>query len=187
MRAKFSKTRLNAVLVREINVPAGEVAIEWLLLTSLPISTEQEVLRIIELYCLRWQIEIFFRVLKQGCRIEERLFETLPRLQRFLAVALIISWRTLLLSRLGRESPDLDCEVIFDKSEWQSVYQIIHKQRPPATPPTLGEIIRMVAQLGGYVNRKRDAYPGPETIWKGLLRLRDLAEAWDTFGPGRKK
>lgn len=184
---KLPDVEVNLVLVRELNPPAGDVPVEWLLLTSLQIDTEEEVLRVIRLYCLRWQIEIFFRVLKQGCRIEERLFETLPRVKRYLAIALIISWRTLQLSRLGRETPGVSCETFFEKSEWQAVYQITQKKQPPSTPPTLGAIVRMVAQLGGYVNRKKDAYPGPETIWKGIVRMNDLATAWETFGPGKPK
>jgi hypothetical protein len=183
----LSDVEVNAVLVREVNPPAGDVAIEWLLLTSLPITTTEEVLYVIQTYCLRWQIEIFFRVLKQGCRIEERLFETLPRLKRYLAIAFIISWRTLLLSRLGRETPDVSCEAIFEACEWKAVYQVTQKKLPPEIPPTLGEIVRMVAQLGGYVNRTKGAYPGPETIWKGILRMNDLATAWNSFGPGQNE
>jgi hypothetical protein len=176
---------VNLVLVREVTPPAGDIPVEWLLVTSLPINTTEEILRVISLYCIRWQIEIFFRVLKQGCRVEERLFETLPRLERFLAMSLIVSWRTLQLSRLGRETPGISCETLFDKSEWKSVYQITQKKAPPQTPPTLGELVRMVAQLGGYVNRTKEAYPGPETIWKGIVRMNDLATAWESFGPGK--
>lgn len=178
---------VNLVLVREVDPPAGDVAIEWLLVTSLPIDTTAEVLRVIKLYCIRWKIEIFFRVLKQGCRIEERLFETLPRVERYLAIALIVSWRTLYLSRLGRETPGISCECVFDASEWKSVYQITQQKQPPTTPPTLGEVVRMVAQLGGYVNRKKGTYPGPETIWKGIVRMNDMATAWMVFGPGKKR
>ena len=62
-----------------------------------------EVLRVIRCYCLRWMIELFFRVLKQGCRVESRRFESLDRVTRFLAVALIVAWRTLYVTRLGRD------------------------------------------------------------------------------------
>lgn len=175
---------INVVWVHEINPPEGEEPIEWLLLTSLPIANAEQVLRVIQIYCLRWTIELFFRVLKQGCRIEKRLFETIERVERFLAVALIVAWRTLYVTRLGRDFPDLDCEVIFDVSEWKAVYQFIHKKPPPKNPPKLQEMIRMVAQLGGYVNRPRDDEPGAETVWKGLQRVHDLARCWNLFGPG---
>ena len=82
---------LNVVLVREINPPAKDEPVEWLLLTSLPIDTSEEVREVIACYSLRWMIEIFFRTLKSGCRIEERRFETLPRLLNCLAIYLIVA------------------------------------------------------------------------------------------------
>ena len=184
---KLPDVTVNAVLVREIHPPEGEEPIEWLLLTSLPITTEAEVLRVIQTYCLRWMIEVFFRVLKQGCRIEWRRFEHLDRVTRYLAVALLVSWRTLYVTRLGRDFPDLDCEAIFEASEWKAVYQVTQKRPPPETPPKLQEMVRMVAQLGGYINRPRADEPGSETIWKGLQRMHDMALCWDLFGPGNRK
>ena len=56
------------------------------------------------------------------------------------------------------------------------------RQEPPATPPTLNEMIRMIATLGGYVNR-RSTQPGPQTLWLGLQRVHDLSTAWEAFGP----
>ena len=181
---KLPDVTINAVLVREVAPPAGEEPIEWLLLTSLPIGTTEEVLRVIQSYCQRWIIELFFRVLKQGCQVESRRFEYLDRVTRFLAVALIVAWRTLYVTRLGRDSPDLDCEAVFTPAEWKPVYQITQKQRPPKRPPKLQAMVRMVAQLGGYVNRPRHDEPGAETIWKGLQRMHDMALCWETFGPG---
>ena len=180
---KLPAVPLNVVHVREIDPPEGDVPIEWLLLTSLPIDTPEQVLRVITTYALRWQIEVFFRVLKQGCRLEARRFETLDNVWRYLAVALVISWRTLFVMRMGREFPDLSCEAVFDVSEWKSVYQVTQKKPPPETPPTLREMVRMVGQLGGFVNRSIGAMPGVETIWKGLQRMHDMALCWDAFGP----
>jgi hypothetical protein len=183
---KLPDVTVNVVFVQEINPPAGEEPISWLLLTSLPISTTAEVLSVIQTYCQRWSIEVFFRVLKQGCRIEWRRFEKQERVERFLAIALIVSWRTLYVTRLGRECPDLNCEAVFEVSEWKSVYQVTQKKTPPKTPPKLQEFVRMVAQLGGYVNRPRADEPGAETIWKGLQRTYDIANCWELFGPGKK-
>ncbi len=177
---------VNVVWAHEVQPPGDDEPIDWLLMTDLPITTPDEVLRVIQTYSVRWTIESFFRVLKQGCRVEKRLFETLDRVERFLAVSMIVAWRTLYVSRLGRDFPDVDCEAVFETSEWKSVYQFIHKGPPPAIPPRLQEMVRMVAQLGGYVNRPRDDEPGAETIWKGLQRLHDLARCWDLFGPGGK-
>lgn len=181
---KLSAVSVNVVMVREANPPAGEVAIEWLLLTSLPIADVDEVQRVIESYCVRWMIEVFFRTLKSGCRIEERRFEHIDRQLRCLAVYLIIGWRTLYVCRLGRACPDISCEAIFESAEWKSVYRVVKDHKPPTKPPRLQDIVRMIAQLGGYVDRPRQDPPGPQTIWIGLQRMHDFATCWKLFGPG---
>lgn len=179
---KLPEVTVNLVLVEETNPPAGETPIQWLLITTLPIAEPEQVRQIVSYYCIRWQIEIYFRTLKSGCRIEERQFETLDRLVNCLAVYSIVAWKIMYLCRLGRECPDLDCEVIFEPSEWKSVYMTVRHAEPPSTPPTLNEITRMIATLGGYVDR-RSTEPGPQTLWLGLQRVHDLSTAWETFGP----
>ncbi|MEO6809078.1 MAG: IS4 family transposase [Isosphaeraceae bacterium] len=178
---------VHAVLVTEANPPEGDVAVEWLLLTSLPIDTEEQVHLIVHYYCTRWMVEIFFRVLKSGCRVESRRFERVDRLLPCLAIYLIVAWRTLYVCRLGRSCPDLSCEAVFEPAEWRSVYQIVKREPPPNRPPKLQELVRLVAQLGGYVNRMRSDEPGPQTVWLGLQRLHDIALCWRIFGPGAKE
>jgi hypothetical protein len=175
---------VNAVLVTEMNPPEDDVAVEWLLLTSLPIETMEQVCLVIQYYCTRWMVEVFFRTLKSGCRVEGRRFEDVARLLPCLALYLIVTWRTLYVCRLGRSCPELSCEAVFEPAEWQSVYQVVKREKPPEQPPSLQAMVRLVAQLGGYVNRKRDDEPGPQTVWLGLQRLHDIALCWQVFGPG---
>ena len=176
---------VNVVLVRELHPPHGEDPIEWVLLTTLPIDTPNDVRKVIQYYSVRWMIEVFFRTLKSGCRVEERRFEHIDRLLPCAAVYLMVAWRTLMVCRLGRSCPDMDCEAVFEPSEWKSVWMAIHRKAPPRRSPKLAEMLRLIGQLGGYVNRpNRIDPPGPQTIWQGLQRMRDLAWAWDTFGPG---
>lgn len=177
---------VNVVLVREINPPAGEEPVEWLLLTSLPIDTLDAVRQVIQYYCVRWMIEIFFRTLKSGCRIEERRFEQLRRLLNCLAVYLIAGWRALYACRLGRSCPEMSCEAVFEPAEWKAVYRVLRRKSPPQTPPSLQEMVRLVAQLGGYVNKHRADEPGPQTVWLGLARAHDFALCWQLFGPESK-
>jgi Transposase Tn5 dimerisation domain/Transposase DNA-binding len=178
---------VNVVLVHEPNPPDGEPPVEWILLTSLPIDTLDLVRQVIQNYCVRWLVEVFFRTLKSGCRVEERRFEHVDRFLPCLAIYLIVTWRTLYVCRLGREFPDISCEAVFEPAEWQSVYQIVKGDKPPKQPPTLREMVRLVAQLGGYVNRKRDDEPGPQTTWLGMQRLHDIALCWMAFGPGAQE
>lgn len=179
---KLPEVTLNMVLAEEPNPPDGATPIQWLLVTTLPIDNAVQVQQIVSYYSVRWQIEIYFRTLKSGCRIEDRQFETLERILNCLAVYSIIAWKVMYLTRLGRECPDLSCELIFDESEWKSVYMTVRHEDPPSTPPSLNEMIRMIASLGGYVIR-RSTHPGTQTLWFGLQRVHDLSTAWDTFGP----
>lgn len=180
---KLAPVTINVVLVDETNPPDGQPPIQWILLTTLPIDSSDAVQKIVSYYCIRWQIEIYFKTLKSGCRVEERYFERMGRLENCLAVYLVVAWKILYLCRLGRDCPDLDCELVFTPSEWKAVYMIVKHQAPPATPPTLNEMIRMIASLGGYVIRKK-TNPGTQTLWLGLQRVHDLSRAWTSFGPG---
>lgn len=176
---------VNVVLVREPCPPPGEVAVEWVLVTTLPIDTPEQVRLIVEYYCVRWNIEILFRTLKSGCRIEHRRFEHVDRISRCLALYLIVAWRTLFVCRMGRECPDADCETLFEPSEWKAVWVAVHRKTAPRKNPRLSEMVHLIAQLGGYVERPKSE-PGPQTVWIGLQRMYDLAWAWETFGPQAK-
>lgn len=179
---KLPVLTVNVVLATEVDPPPDEPAIEWLLLTSEPIGAVDDALQVLEHYSVRWMIEVFFRVLKSGCRVEERRFENLERVLPMLALALIVGWRTLFLCHLGRAFPDLDCETLLEPSEWKAVYRIVIGKPPPKTPPPLGKMIKLIARLGGYIERPGSP-PGPQTLWLGLQRAHDMALCWDTFGP----
>ncbi len=169
--------KIYALLAREENPPSGEDAIEWLLLTNLEISTLEQAQTVLNWYVCRWEIEIYFRVLKSGCEIEELQLQTPDRRAACLALYLIIAWRVLFLTRVGRACPDLPCDIVFDTQEWQAVYIVTTRHPPSTTPPTLNEMILMIACLGGYLNRKHDEPPGPKSIWIGLQRTHDFAIA----------
>jgi hypothetical protein len=174
---------VQVVLVREPSPPAGEPAVEWLLVTTLPIDTLGHVRTVVEYYCVRWCIELLFRTLKSGCRIERRRFEHIDRVLPCVGLYLIVAWRTLFVCRLGRSGPDLDCEALFEPAEWKAVWMAVHRQKPPPKAPPLAAIVHLVARLGGYVERP-DSEPGTQTLWIGLQRMYDLAWAWESFGPG---
>jgi hypothetical protein len=184
---KLPNIYVNAILVKEEHPPAGEEAIEWLLFTSLPIETFAEVTTVLGYYCCRWEIEVYFYTLKSGCKIEELQLERQERYEVCLAMYMIVAWRVLYLLMLGRKCPEMPCDAVLSDAEWKSVYIIATKQQPPATPPPLAEMVPMIAEMGGYINRKGDGPPGPQTMWIGLQRMRDFAIAWSAFGPQTKK
>lgn len=183
---KLPEVEVNAVLAREVNPPKDVAPVEWMILTSLPVETFEQACDIINSYLCRWQIEVFFKVLKSGCQIEELQLETEERLKPCIALYMIISWRTLFVTMLSRQKPDEPCTVLFEDDEWKPVYRIVKQQDLPKKIPTLGKFIIMLASLGGYLNRKGDRPPGNQCVWIGLRRMIDFTQAWRAFGPERK-
>ena len=170
----------------EKNPPPGEDPVEWLLLTSLPINTFKKVCRVIEYYCCRWQIELYFKVLKSGCKVEDRQFEHADHYLPCLAVYMVIAWRVMYVMMLGRECPEMSCSEVFSEDEWKAVYVVVRQEPAPDQPPTLQEMIYIIARLGGHLGRKHDGPPGPKAMWIGMQRMSDLALAWRTFGPATR-
>jgi hypothetical protein len=93
------------VHVREDSPPAGAEPIEWFLLTTVGIETVEDAINCVKWYCLRWRIEDWHRVLKTGCRVEEIAHKTSERLRRAIAINLVIAWRIMLMTLLGRQTP----------------------------------------------------------------------------------
>jgi hypothetical protein len=174
---KLPDVEVTALLATEPHPPAGEQPVEWLLLTNLPVDTPAQALEKLSWYLCRWQIEVFFRILKSGCRIEKLQLEKIERLEPALAFYMIIAWRVLFLTMLGRECPEMPCDVVFDTAEWHAVYIVSERKAPPETPPTLDSMVRRIASLGGFLNRKSDGVPGPQTLWIGLQRAADFVMA----------
>ena len=168
---------VTAVLAREEAPPLGEKAIEWQLLTNRVAETLEQVVELIDWYRRRWLVEIFFHILKSGCRVEALQLGTLERLERALVIYLIIAWRILHLVTWGRDCPELPCDVLFDPEEWQAAWIVAHRCPPPTTPPRLGEMVRLIAGFGGFLGRKGDGHPGPKAIWEGMQRVREFAIA----------
>jgi hypothetical protein len=175
-KEKLPTITLWAVWAVESNPPAGVEAVEWLLLTTVPINSTAEAVEILEWYAARWGIEVWHKVLKSGCRIEDRQLEAAERLIRCLTLYSVIAWRILYATLLARAAPEVPCTVLLDAEEWQGLYCRIHRVAiAPAKPPTLRQAVRWIAQLGGFLGRKRDGEPGVTVLWKGFQHLVDIA------------
>jgi len=178
--------RLDPITIQVIHCvekdpPNDQDKVEWFLLTSLPVHDSQTVTDIVNWYLCRWQIEVFFKTLKSGCLIEKLQFESFKATSNCIALYMIIAWRILYLTTLGRLCPEIECDCVFEPDEWQSVYSVFTKKPPPQKPSALNEIILMIAKLGGFLGRTGDEYPGPKVMWIGIQRMRDFTLAWGTF------
>jgi len=179
---KLSALEVTAILAKEESPPPGIEPIEWMLLTSLPVTSGTEAEEKVRWYLCRWQIEVYFRILKSGCKVEQLQLQTRDRLEVAVAFYMIIAWRVLYLAMLGRTVPDLCCEAVLAVEEWQAIYIVVQKKKPPQRPPALGEMLTLLARLGGYLARKADGPPGPKAIWIGLQRTRDFVLAIEAMG-----
>lgn len=174
---KLPAVEVTAILAWEENPPEGVEPVEWLLLTNLAVETAEEAQEKVQWYVCRWQIEVYFRILKSGCKVEELQLQERDRLEVALALYMIVAWRVLYLIMLGRTLPEISCEVVLAPEEWKAVYLVTQKKRPPRQPPLLQEALVMIARLGGFLARKGDGLPGPKAIWIGLQRTRDFVLA----------
>jgi hypothetical protein len=199
---RFSRVTLSAPLLKETQPPLTVWAIEaseeatrpgrksilWRLLTTLPVAEAAAAVEKVIWYSQRWQIEVFHKVLKSGCKIEQRQLQTRTRLQRVLMLDLIVAWRVMHLNQAARRSPQASAGPWLTEPEWQVLWSYMNPDQPlPTTAPLLKQTVRWIGQLGGFIGRKSDGEPGPIVLWRGLQRLHDLTVAWSlpkTVGNG---
>jgi len=170
---KGGTVQANCIVAREVDPPAGEEAVIWRLLTNRDVSTPEAAIELIDWYRARWEIEMLFDVLKNGCRVEALQLSTMERVECALALYLIVAWRIAHLMRMGRVCPDMDARLLFELEEVQAAYLLANKPLPKSAP-RLNDVIRLIAGLGGFLGRKSDGEPGAKTLWIGLQRLVDF-------------
>ena len=160
------------VWAHELRAPTEAEPIEWLLLTSVAVESADQALERLDWYAVRWGIDTWHKILKSGCRIEQRQLQSLARLQRLLSVYAVIAWRIQYASILARLVPDMACTAILETNEWQALYCLVHQTpKPCATAPPLRQAVRWIARLGGFIGRPSDGEPGVKTLWKGFQYL----------------
>lgn len=127
-KKSWSGLSLWAVWVHEPNPPAGVEALDWMLLTDLPVTNAEQAWEKIQWYCKRWGIEEWHRALKNGCQVEQREFKTAEHLQRVLAFDLIVAWRVLACVKMGRALPQLPATVLYSPEELQILLAAFKKK-----------------------------------------------------------
>ncbi len=161
------------IVAREVDPPAGVKPIEWRLLSNREVDDLDAAAQLIDWYRALGGGTILSRAQERlsGRGVATRID---ARLERALALFIVVAWRIARLMRLGRTCPELDAQLLFEPDEWQAAY-ILNRKEPPAMPPSLNEVVRLVARLGGFLARKGDGEPGVKTIWHGLQRVMDFA------------
>lgn len=121
--------------------------------------------------------------------------KTAERIEKALATYSIVAWRLCAgahrhcrrqwriavgdwLTYQARENPCLPCDTILETHEWQSLYCHFHGFPLTKDPPSIKQAVIWIAQLGGFLARRHDAFPGVKNLWRGLQRLNDIASTW---------
>lgn len=164
---------LNVVQVREVDAPADVDPIAWVLTTNEPISTPEEIERVVDLYRQRWLIEEFFKALKTGCDFESRQLESFATLTNALALMLPVAWQMLLIRWMSRTNPSAPADTVLTSSQMTILRSCGQKLSPGATAL---DAFYAVAGLGGHI--KNNGAPGWLTLFRGLETLTTLERGW---------
>lgn len=168
---------LNIVYTKEISDSKNDNTIEWMLCTNLPISRLEDAIEKLDWYCLRWRIEVFFKIIKSGFKVEDCRLETGGRLIRYLAVISVVAWQVYWLTLVSRSCPNISCELFLNEFEWKLLFKKINSKKSiPSSPPCMNQAVTWVAQLGGFLARKGDGDPGITHVWKGLKKLSSIID-----------
>lgn len=164
---------VNLVYVREVDAPADVDPVAWVLMTTEPIGTPQQLRDVIEIYRARWLIEELFKALKTGCAFEKRQLESYETLTNALGIFLPIAWHLLLLRHQARTTPDEPADRVLSPVQIDVIRARDPKLLPPR--PTAADALRAVAYLGGHFIKRP---PGWLVLGRGLEKLLDLETGW---------
>ncbi|GEP41562.1 IS4 family transposase [Brevifollis gellanilyticus] len=188
-KAKYLKmdtvVEASIVELREENAPKGK-GICWRLLTTLEVDSLEGAIQLAGWYAKRWQIEEFHRILKTGCRVEERQMRQLERLKPMMVLDMLVASRIMGMSAAARQRPESPATDWLDEDEVNALEAYVNhgKKRAKNAPPmTLGEAVRNIGRLGGHLGRKGDGHPGAQTLWIGLNKLDLITEVWRRLNP----
>lgn len=173
-KAAATTLKLNVIYVHERNPPPGEPAVEWFLLTDLPISTPEEIAFAVDCYRARWTIEEYFKALKTGCQYEQRQLESAHSLLNALAILASVAWRLLLLRHMARHAPNRPATDALTPKQLEILQAVA--RRPMQDRPTVKDAMLAIAGLGGHLPRNGD--PGWLVLGRGMHDLLLLELGW---------
>lgn len=165
---------VNVVHVFERHPPPGEPAVEWFLLTDLPVDSPSAIAFVVDCYRGRWIIEEFFKALKTGCQYERRQLESAHALLNALAIFAPVAWRLLLLRHLAHSEVPAPATSALTPTQLDVLRAVSKKPLP--RNPTARDALLAVAKLGGHLKSNGD--PGWLVLGRGLHDLLLLEMGW---------
>jgi hypothetical protein len=158
---------VNIVHVFELLPPPGQSPLEWLLLTSEPIGSPEEVAFVVEGYKTRWVIEEFFKAVKTGCAFESKQLESFHTLTNMLAFVFVVAYALLLVRTLTNTSEGADARAVLSDGQLKILRACTSRSLPEHM--TAREALLAVAELGGHLKNNGD--PGWRVLSRGWRKL----------------
>lgn len=171
---KRNSLSVNVIHVFERKPPKGEPAVEWFLLTNLPIDTDEDIGFAVDCYRARWTIEEYFKALKTGCQYEKRQLESAHSLLNALAILAPVAWRLLLLRHLARAPEPAPASDALTTKQLEVLRAVA--KRPLPRRPSARDAMLAVAALGGHLKNNGD--PGWLVLGRGMHDLLLLELGW---------
>jgi hypothetical protein len=158
--------------------PAGAEALEWILLSNVPVADLAAARERIGWYERRPLIEEYHKAMKTGCAIEGMQFTTTARLEPAIAVVSAVA-TTLLRLRDAARAPDAAPRPAREVVAAEYVEVLTAHYAPRLGPePSVQTFYLHVARLGGHQNRKGDGWPGWITLWRGWMKLQAMVDGY---------
>jgi hypothetical protein len=149
--------------------------VDWKLITNLPVASRRQAIEKLQWYSLRWEIEVFHKILKSGCQTEASKLRTANRLVNLISVFAILSWRIFWMTMMNRTTPSANPEVAFTVLEIKLLDRLVsNRHGSQLNSGSLSIYLIKLARLGGYLARANDPPPGNMVVWRGLSRLTDI-------------
>ena len=174
--------KVSVVLATEKNTPEGVEALRWILLTNVKVNSLEDAVERICWYRARWHIEVYHKVFKSGCKVEDCRLQTVERLNLYLTLFGIIAWRIYWFTHINRAAPNASVEVVLTKRETKVLTLIAsNKKGSPVKIKTVRQAVTEIAKLGGFLARRHDGLPGVTVIWRGWHRFSDAVDIYDAM------
>lgn len=171
---QYPPLELTVLHAQERGKPKNRKRIDWKLITDLSVRTLKDAIEKLKWYALRWKIEVFHKILKSGCKAEDRRLRTAERLVNLIAIFCIVSWRIFWMTMLNRSDPNASPSLALTKIEIRLLDHIVPDKSASADRNSISRYIIKIARLGGYLARASDPAPGNIVMWRGLSRLSDI-------------
>lgn len=172
---RYPALDLTVIYAKERGEPKNRSRIDWKLIADLPVFSKDQAIEKLRWYSTRWKIEVFYKILKSGCKAEDARLRTAERLVRLLAVFCILAWRVFWMTMINRTMPGAKPELAVTAMEMKHLDNLVaDKANSNPAAKSLFSYLTKIARLGGYLARAMDPPPGNMVMWRGLSRLTDI-------------